>query len=300
MKRPASSDAQKAKAKAAKYGDDPLTVRRQLFEAGGLMVPNAYEVPQLWTLAAPGIGKFAKAKPVELIYFALRSLGHLPQMCLEYAGYPYMLKVVTSPEFREKLKPTLIFGRLPLLRTLKGTELVQSKAILRYVANVCGLAGKGEDERASCDMLHEMLQTEGKVDGAALAALQPDRVTALGTADMKAISRREFLDFDSTQKTVAALKCWSDLLEKSSGWLLGSLAGKRPGSVSYVDLALYWELQEHVQKLQDCGFPLLASYVQKVEGLKGVQRFLESNRMMPKTGDGYLYVGDRLVPKPED
>lgn len=107
------------------------------------------------------------------------------------------------------------------------------------------------------------------------------------TADMKAISRLEFLDFDSTQKTVAALKCWSDLLEKSSsGWLLGSL-GKRQGqgSVSYVDLALYWELQEHVQKLQDCGFPLLASYVEKVEGLKGIQRFLQSNRMMPKTGD---------------
>ena len=33
---------------------------------------------------------------VELIYFALRSLGQLPQMCLEFAGYPYMLKVVTS------------------------------------------------------------------------------------------------------------------------------------------------------------------------------------------------------------
>ena len=47
----------------------------------------------------------------------------------------------------------------------------------------------------------------------------------------------------------------------------------------------------------------------------GIQRFLQSNRMMPKTGghgeghckvgisvqfggDGYLYIGDRLVPKP--
>lgn len=148
MKRPASAQRNAQAGKAAK-GDDPLTVRRQLFEAGGskrLRGSPALDTgePRDWQVCK------SQARRADLL-------------CTPEPGT--VAPDVTSPEFREKLKPTLIFGRLPLLRTLKGTELVQSKAILRYVANLCGLAGKGEDERASCDMLHEMLQTEGKIDG---------------------------------------------------------------------------------------------------------------------------------------
>mmetsp|Transcript_136078 Transcript_136078/g.261372 ORF Transcript_136078/g.261372 Transcript_136078/m.261372 type:complete len:304 (-) Transcript_136078:207-1118(-) len=286
-------------AKPMEPGDDPFEVRRLLFKAGGLNVPNKeYDGPGKWTLTAPGLGEFADAEPLELSYFAIRALGMIQQLCCEVAGYPYRYTVMLSPHFQKHVKSTLVFGRLPLLKTPGGTEIVQSKAVVRHTAKICGLAGKSDDDVARCDMLHEMWQTEAKVDAQGVLKLTPEMVTA-GADDIKALKRTEMLALDDTKKLVAVLKFWDDLVSRSStGWMLGGLGDGGPGDLCYVDLSIYWSLRSCVEVLETCGFNALANFIKKVQQLPGVVRLVDSGRLMPNMGAGYVYVGDDLVPSP--
>ena len=291
-KRPAAADA--AAAKKPKTGDDPLEVREQVIASGNLITPTS-SGPQCWTLVAPGEGQFEGAEPVELMYFCIRGLGVRSQLCLEVAGYPYVCKVMTSPYFRENVKTTLPFGMMPLLRTPKGTEVVQSNAVLRYVAKLCKLSGKDDEDAARCDMLYEMLQTEGKLDAKALPEALANLAELGEVKPMKEVSRREHLGLSVAMKCALALKFWeSTLASSSSGWLLGSLP---EGSCDhcFVDLVLYWDLQEHLAQLKAAGFKCLAAFVEKAADLPGMKRFLASGRLMPKNDDTYNYVPDSLV-----
>lgn len=250
---------------------------------------------------APGVGEFADAEPVELRYFAIRALGQLQQLILEVAGYPYHYTVTTSPYFREHVKSTLAFGRLPFLRTPDGTQLVQSKAIVRYAAKLCGLAGRSDSQAARCDMLHEVLETEAKVDAGTIANLESDAARAMvaEVGDMKSMGRVEFSDLPAIKKAVATLKFWDEMLSRSkSGWLLGGLEDGGPTDLCYVDLSLYWSLRPHTSKIEACGFASIGKFLRKVGSLPGITRLFESGRLMPNMGEGYIYVGDDLVPEP--
>jgi glutathione S-transferase len=284
-------------------GDDPFEVRRHIFKAGALFPGEDYKGPGKWTLVAPGFGHFANAEPLDMSYFAIRALGQLQQICCEVAGHPYRYTVMTVNHFREHVKSTLVFGRLPLLKTPGGAEIVQSKAVVRYVAKVCGLAGKSDDETARVDMLHEMLLTEGKLDSALISSLTADLISSAsaGEASMKDVSRREMMGFDETKKLVLALKFWDEQCGRSpSGWMLGGLGDKGPDEICYVDLSIYWTLRENVSILKDCGYDNLVKFVARVEALDGIKRLFSSGRLMPKIGDGYVYQGDDLVPAPKD
>eukprot|EP00929_Paragymnodinium_shiwhaense_P113879 TRINITY_DN82172_c0_g1_i1.p1 TRINITY_DN82172_c0_g1~~TRINITY_DN82172_c0_g1_i1.p1 ORF type:complete len:317 (-),score=50.17 TRINITY_DN82172_c0_g1_i1:47-997(-) len=309
MKRPAASarGAPKKKARTtAPKGDDPTQVRVRLFEAGGLRVNNeSYSGPQNFVIVAPGYGKFAKAKPVELYYFTIRGLGQLPQLCCEVAGYPYQYTLVFVPHFQEHMKASLEFGRLPMCRTSDGTELVQSKAILRYVAKQVGMAGTTANDAARCDMLHEMLQTEGKLDESELTkfgeglSLEEKGCALKDAMDLKAISRVATLELTESQKTLNALKYWEDLLGNSkSGWLLGGLKASKVTSCCYVDLALFWTVRAHKQLLEELGCTGILKLVKSVEDTRGFSRMVTSNRIMPAIGAGYVYQEDELAKLP--
>eukprot|EP00928_Gymnodinium_smaydae_P094448 TRINITY_DN7936_c0_g1_i1.p1 TRINITY_DN7936_c0_g1~~TRINITY_DN7936_c0_g1_i1.p1 ORF type:complete len:304 (-),score=53.61 TRINITY_DN7936_c0_g1_i1:106-1017(-) len=295
-KRPAKGGVKKPRKERGPPSDDPFKVRQELFEAKSLMPSEDYDGPGKWVLAAPGVGKFAKAKPVELVYFAIRALGQLQQLCLEVAGYPYRYTVVTAPYFKEHLKSKLAFGRLPCLRTPKGEEIVQSSAVLRYAAKISGLAGKTDSDGARCDMLYELLQSEAKLEENELASASKETYDAAG--DLSAVSRRETLDLSSQQKTMIALKYWEKTIGQSkSGWLLGGIGDGGKDFLCYVDLALYWKLRPHAQLLETLGCDKLAQFVHKVGSLPGIQRLLTSGRLMPAIGEGYAYQEDDLVKK---
>mmetsp|Transcript_13431 Transcript_13431/g.35480 ORF Transcript_13431/g.35480 Transcript_13431/m.35480 type:complete len:266 (+) Transcript_13431:141-938(+) len=263
------------------------------------MVPEeGYDGPGRFVLAAPGHGKFASAPPVELTYFAIRGLGQLAQLCLEVAGHPYRYTVVTGPYFSEHLKPKLVFGRLPCVTAPDGTEIVQSKAVLRYVARLCGLGGKSDSEFARCDMLHELLQSEGKLDEAEIKKLE-GRSSLGEVGDLKSTSLRATMDHSEAEKTCAALKFWEDAAGRSTtGWLLGGLGDGKAGGLCFVDLALYWTLRPHVAILDQLGCAALVKFVGAVRGQPGVARLVDSGRMMPDMRAGYLYQGDDLCPAP--
>lgn len=299
MKRPAE-EAEEGAAKAAKAEappDDPLEVRAQLFKLGGLK-PEGDCGQGKWTLVAPGVGELASKEPVELIYFAIRGLGQLPQLILEVAGYPYRYTVVVAPYFGDHLKAKLAFGRLPCLKTASGLEIVQSKAVARFAAKIGGLAGASEEETARCDMLHEMLLTEAALEAADLKALETGDVDTAG--DVKALSRVAAMELSSRDKALAALKFWEGLLAASkSGWVLGGLGDGRSDALCYVDLAVYWKLRLFAAVLERCSCPALRQHLAKVAALPGMARLLESGRMMPEiTQPGYKFTEDELVKKP--
>jgi len=204
-----------------------------------------------------------------------------------------------KPHFDDHVKSTLIFGRLPLLKTPCGTELVQSKAIVRFIAKLCGLAGSSDDEIARCDMLDEMLRTEAQIDGHAVPKLTPEIVSGAGPQDMKKISRREMIELDDTQKLVTALKFWDAQTQRSStGWMQGGLGDEGPADLCYVDLSIYWTLRAHLVVLETCGFTNLVAFVKKASALPGVTRLFDSGRLMPNMDGDYNYIGDDLVATP--
>lgn len=294
MKRPAASTKKSPRATKAKKQqlDDPLTVRKHLFEAGTLFPSEQYSGPQKFVLGAPGYGKFKNAKPLELYYFAIRALGQLQQLCCEIAGHPYTYTVMLVPYFQQNMKQSLEFGRLPMVRTVDKGELVQSKAVLRYVAQRVGMAGKNVSEVARCDMWSEMLDSEAKLDDEALKKLNEMEALPDLTSDIKSISRRDTMSMSEEQKAGNALKFWDDVIGKSkSGYIMPFC--------SYVDVSLFWTLRSHPALLEKCGCSKLKAYVEKIERLPGFQRMVTGMRIMPAmTQPGYVYTGDDLASKP--
>jgi len=288
MKRPASATST-PKTKKAKLpqGDDPSEVRASLFKSGGLF-PTVDEGPGKFVLVAPGYGKFKSAKPLELYYFAIRALGQLPQLCCEFAGHPYTYTVMNSNYFSSHMKETFEFGRMPMVRTADNKELVQSSAVLRYVAQRVGMAGKGESNVARCDMWYEMFKSEGKLDNDQLKKLQEAEVLPELDGNLKSISRRDTMELSELQKTGNALKFWDATIDKSkSGFIMPFC--------SYVDVALFWSLRAHKALLEKCGCAKLLDYVTKFEGMPGFKRMVESKRIMPDMAPGYTYQEDDLV-----
>lgn len=288
MKRPASA-ASTPKTKKAKLprGDDPAEVRASLFKSGGLFSAGD-DSPGKFVLVGPGYGKFKSAKPLELYYFAIRALGQLPQLCCEIAGHPYTYTVMNVNYFNSHLKESLEFGRMPMVHTADNKELVQSSAVLRYVARRVGMAGKGESDVARCDMWYEMFKSEGKLDDEQLKKLLEAEVLPELDGNLKSISRRDTMELSESQKNGNALKFWDDTIGKSkSGFIMPFC--------SYVDVALFWSLRTHKALLEKCGCAKLSDYVTKFEGMPGFKRMVESKRIMPDMGPGYMYQEDDLA-----
>lgn len=71
---------------------------------------------------------------------------------------PFTQKVIFLKEHMQRLaQAQLPFGQLPLLQ-IDGIELVQSQAIIRYLASRANLQGKNREETAKCDMIAEAVK----------------------------------------------------------------------------------------------------------------------------------------------
>ncbi|XP_063089177.1 glutathione S-transferase A [Cavia porcellus] len=98
-------------------------------------------------------------KPV-LHYFDGRGRMESTRWLLAAAGIEFEEKFVTCPEDLEKLRKdgVLMFQQVPMVE-MDGMKLVQSRAILNYIANKYNLYGKDTKERLLIDMY-----TEGMAD----------------------------------------------------------------------------------------------------------------------------------------
>nr|XP_020035677.1 glutathione S-transferase alpha M14-like isoform X1 [Castor canadensis] len=98
-------------------------------------------------------------KPI-LHYFNARGRMESIRWLLAAAGVEFEEKFIATPEELEKLKTdgNLMFQQVPMVE-IDGMKLVQSRAILNYIASKYDLYGKDMKERVLIDMY-----TEGMAD----------------------------------------------------------------------------------------------------------------------------------------
>merc|ERR1711879_277121 len=104
-------------------------------------------------------------------------------------------------------------------------------------------------------------------------------------------SRRDTMDMNAEQKTGNALKYWDSVIKESkSGFIMAWM--------SYVDVALFWDLRRHGALLERCACTALMKFVARMSEMPGFKRMVEGKRIMPNVGQpGYMYEEDDLVKK---
>ena len=109
----------------------------------------------------------SKAPLVSFYYFQGKGLGEQVRLLLWEAGVHYEERYVDTREKLETLRANkdLLFQQLPLLE-IDGLKLVQSGAIVRYIARKYNLYGKSTADQVHCDMLADGIKDMlGKLAG---------------------------------------------------------------------------------------------------------------------------------------
>ena len=222
---------------------------------------------------------------VTLTYFHGWGLAEQTRWVLAAAEVPFEnVCLDTHAQFLAlKEGGNLLFGQLPLLE-IDGLELVQSQAMVRYVAARGGgkLIGDTPAECALVDMVAEAVRdARGIVVGTPFAS---DRAEHL--AKLQAVLDKYLPKFEAVLATAAATAaaaggsgdgggilasgklCYGDVL---LGELLDSLEGLRPGCTTAPDGAAY---------------PLLGALHKKILALPGVASYLASGNRFPFPTEG--------------
>ncbi|KAL0132502.1 hypothetical protein PUN28_000327 [Cardiocondyla obscurior] len=92
----------------------------------------------------------------KLIYFHLTGLAEPIRFLFSYADIEFVDERIDKNDW-PKLKPTMPFGKVPVLE-VDGKRINQSKAICRYLAKQCGLAGKNNLESLEIDSAVDTMQ----------------------------------------------------------------------------------------------------------------------------------------------
>ncbi|XP_005347651.1 glutathione S-transferase A2-like [Microtus ochrogaster] len=206
-------------------------------------------------------------KPV-LYYFNGRGRMECIRWLLAAAGVEFEEKFVESPEDLEKLikDGSLMFQQIPMVE-IDGMRLVQTRAILNYIATKYNLYGKDAKERALIDMY-----TEGILD---LTEMMLQVVISLPDQREAKIS----LIKEKTKNRY--LPAYEKVL-KSHGQ--DYLVGNR---LTRVDIHLL-EVLLYVEELDSsllAPFPLLKALKSRISSLPNVKKFLQpgSQRKPPIT-----------------
>ena len=232
-----------------------------------------------------------------LEYLALRGLGEVPRLLLEVAGVDYDCvlyfhggagggsgRVVSSvnPDWQAR-KGSTPFGKLPVYRgpelggQAKGLQLAESSAIARHLARVHGLAGRGAEEQAHCDMLFEASKSVPLVRGGFL--IESDFAATPSVEDCAA--------------TAAFLRALQSSLQPASGLFVGA-------GVTLADLAIFNTLETMDEARPGClgamGLLDLEAFRFKVRQLPRVAAYLASERRMPATSKELGAVGWETMP----
>lgn len=285
--------AKKTASKKKSSRKSPSSALEAIWAAGSLGNGGPHDT---WTIESPdyqsavGAGK----KPLHLAYFAIRALGELQKLCLEYSKTPYKCDVCLSGPVFKAMKESLPFGRLPVIYDFdgKGTVLTQSDAVVRYVAKQCGMSGADAHEEAVVDMLYMEWKDHCK-------AKEFHSALAKG-GDLKTVPDWNTVpnghDLAPFQAAVSGIRIFEKILKASkTGWLSG---GKK---ATYADLALWMTLFE-MEEEDNVGakwatalkLPSLKKFKAKVESNKALTSYLKSDRLMPRMGPGYVYKAGRF------
>uniref|UniRef100_A0A8D2BBD0 Glutathione S-transferase n=1 Tax=Sciurus vulgaris TaxID=55149 RepID=A0A8D2BBD0_SCIVU len=196
-------------------------------------------------------------KPV-LHYFNARGRMESIRWLLAAAGVEFEEKFIESPDDLDKLKNdgSLMFQQVPMVE-IDGMKLVQSRAILNYIATKYNLYGKDMKERVLIDMY-----AEGIAD-----LLEMIMILPLCPADQKD-AKLALIKDRSTNRYLPAFE--KVLKSHGQDYLVGN-------KLSRVDIHLT-ELLYYVEEVDSsllANFPLLKALKTKISNLPNVKKFLQ-------------------------
>ncbi|XP_042527887.1 glutathione S-transferase A2-like isoform X2 [Dipodomys spectabilis] len=196
-------------------------------------------------------------KPV-LHYFNGRGRMESIRWLLAAAGVEFEEKFIESPEDLDKLRNdgSLMFQQVPMVE-MDGMKLVQSRAILNYIATKYNLYGKDAKERVLIDMY-----TEGVADLAEMLM-----TLLLTPSDQREAKIALIKDRTKNRYLVAFEK-----VLKSHGQ--DYLVGNRLSRADILMVELLYYIEELDASLLD-GFPLLQALKTRISNLPNVKKFLQ-------------------------
>ncbi|XP_040595678.1 glutathione S-transferase A2-like [Mesocricetus auratus] len=211
------------------------------------------------------------SKPV-LHYFNARGRMECIRWLLAAAGVEFEEKFIESPEDLEKLRKDgkLMFEQVPMVE-IDGMTLVQTRAILNYIATKYDLSGKDMKERALIDMYAEGVADLSEMMGQ-LIVTPPDQKEAKISLIKDRAKNRYLPAFEKVLKS------------HGQDYLVGN-------RLSRVDIHLL-ELLLYVEEIDSsllAPFPLLQALKSRLSSLPNVKKFLQpGSQRKPPTDEKAL------------
>nr|XP_021521134.1 glutathione S-transferase A1 [Aotus nancymaae] len=198
------------------------------------------------------------AEKPKLHYFNARGRMEPIRWLLAAAGVEFEEKLIKSPEDLDKLRNDgyLMFQQVPMVE-IDGMKLVQTRAILNYIASKYDLYGKDTKERALIDMY-----TEGMADLYEMVLLLPlckpeEKDAKIATIKEKT-KNRYFPAFEKVLKS------------HGQDYLVGNKLSR--ADIQLVELLYY---VEEVDSSLISSFPLLKAMKTRISNLPTVKKFLQ-------------------------
>lgn len=194
----------------------------------------------------------------KLHYFNGRGRMESVRWLLAAAGVEFEEQFLQSPEDLEKLRKDghLIFQQVPMVE-IDGMKLVQSRAILNYIAAKYNLYGKDIKERALIDMYSEGMMDLNEMI-MHLPLQPPDQKDAKLTEIKERTTNRYLPAFEKVLKS------------HGQDYLVGNRLSK--ADIQVVELIYY---VEELDPSLLANFPLLKALKTRIGNLPTVKKFLQ-------------------------
>ncbi|KAM9234056.1 glutathione S-transferase A1 [Dugong dugon] len=194
----------------------------------------------------------------KLHYFNARGRMESIRWLLAAAGVEFEEKFLQTPEDLDKLvnEGSLMFQQVPMVE-IDGMKLVQSRAILNYIATKYNLYGKDMKERALIDMY-----VEGVADLSEMILLLP--IAPPGEKDAKL----QLIKQKTTNRYFPAFE--KVLKSHRQDYLVGNKLSR--ADIQLVELVYY---VEELDSSLTANFPLLKALKARVSNLPTVKKFLQ-------------------------
>lgn len=194
----------------------------------------------------------------KLHYFNGRGRMESVRWLLAAAGVEFEEQFLQSPEDLEKLRKDghLIFQQVPMVE-IDGMKLVQSRAILNYIAAKYNLYGKDIKERALIDMYSEGMMDLNEMI-MHLPLQPPDQKDAKLTEIKERTTNRYLPAFEKVLKS------------HGQDYLVGNRLSK--ADIQVVELIYY---VEELDPSLLANFPLLKALKTRISNLPTVKKFLQ-------------------------
>lgn len=219
-----------------------------------------------------------------LYYFAGRGLADQIRWMLAASEVSFTQRVIdTRARFVKMAERQLPFGQLPLLQ-IDGLEIVQSQAIVRYLAERGNLIGKTTTEKVKCEMIAEAVR-DLLPDLCAAPFMRPPLKSKEEFEGHLAKMREKWIKVASRLEAILVLNGGRHLVANQ---------------LTYADIlvahALTWYVEECGPQIVE-NMPNLVGLQNTVISLPGIQTFIKSQAYYPLGDEAYCKQVNHVLGK---